>query len=238
MNVDKSQQKLLKLLVETEPTPVVTKSKHTDNSSIILGGIFMEAGKKNSNGRMYDVEDLNTAVEEFLPMIESGRALSELEHSEATVINPDRACARITSLKRKGNQFLGEAVVLAANPSKGIAGTPCGTLLASLLQYGTNVGWSSRGLGELDESGNVKDFHLVTIDCVLNPSTGYMSKNTANRFVDGVLESANFVIGNHTSTQLIYEAFTKNISKLPVDATEKHAKITKAIEQFLTAITG
>ena len=233
-----TNQKVFNLIVETNPAKVITKTKSSNLSdAIILGGIFMEANKKNSNGRMYDLDNLVEAVKEFTPIIEAGRALAELEHPDSTVINPDRACARITSIKQKGNQFLGEAVVLAANPEKGILGTPCGSLLASLLQYGTQVGWSSRGLGELDDDGVVKDFHLVTVDCVLDPSIGYMANSNATRFVDGVLESAEFVVNNHKSTEVIYEKFQKNIAKLPKNTTAKRDKIAKALQLFLTTIS-
>lgn len=234
-----TNQKVFNLIVETNPAKVITKTKSYNSSdAIILGGIFMEANKKNSNGRMYDLDNLVEAVKEFTPIIKTGRALAELEHPDSTVINPDRACARITSIKQNGNQFLGEAVVLSANPEKGILGTPCGSLLASLLQYGTQVGWSSRGLGDIDEEdGVVKDFHLITVDCVLDPSIGYMANSNATRFVDGVLESAEFVVSNHKSTEVIYEKFQKNISKLPKNTTAKQDKITKALQLFLTTIS-
>lgn len=237
-NKNPLQKKVLNLIVETQPAKVVNKNlgKKSSDLPIILGGVFMEAGKKNTNGRMYDLNCLVNAVEKFQPEIAEGRALAELEHPEATTINPDRACARIISIKQKCNQFLGEAVVLAANPEKGILGTPCGSLLASLLQYGTHVGWSSRGLGEIDTNNVVNDFHLITVDCVLQPSIGYMANSNATRFVDGILESANFVVNNHKSTELIYERFDKTLDKLPINIDAKHEKIAKAVKQFFNSI--
>lgn len=226
-----------KLIVETESSEVVVKSSPL-KLPIILSGIFLEGAKRNNNGRLYQMDDLITATNEFQPIIKAGRALAELEHPEATVINPDRACARITSLVQKNNQFLGEAVVLAADPNRGILGTPCGTLLGSLLQYGTKVGWSSRGLGDQADDDTVSNFHLVTIDCVLNPSIGYMADSNATRFVDGILESTNTVVNNHNRTQLVYEAFVRNISNLSIDKTTKRAKLNSAINTFLSSIKG
>ena len=230
----KNNKKRYNLLVETTPKNVVLRNDK--DSPAILEGVFLEAGRINANDRQYDIEDLSRAVNDFQPMIYEGRALSELEHPESTEINPDRACARILKLERDGNQFLGEAVVLASYPDKGIVGTPCGTLLLSLLQYGTKVGWSSRGVGDVSHDNIVRDYHLVTVDCVLNPSTGYMSKNDMSRFVDGVLESTEVVLNNHVNRQLIFEALNKNISKLPLRQDDKYTKIEQALSKFLIEI--
>lgn len=236
MNNNNNQRRLFKLIVETKPSDVVTKSANSLGYPILISGVFLEAEKRNNNGRKYALDDLTRAVNEFQPLIADGRALSELEHPESDKINPDRACARITKIEQRKNQFLGEAVVLAADPTKGILGTPCGTLLAALLQYGTKVGFSSRGLGELDDDDTVHGYHLVTVDTVLNPSIGYVTNSNATRFVDGVLESTDYVVNNHSSTQVIYEAFNKNIKRLPVDNKAKYQKLTTALDTFLTTI--
>lgn len=228
-------QKPLKLIVETQPSLAKTKS-NSSGLPIILEGVFMEANKQNGNGRQYDLNSLITAANEFQPMIDSGRALSELEHPDTTTINPDRACARITSIKRNNNEFIGEALVLAADPARGIMGTPCGTLLASLLQYGTKVGWSSRGVGDIDNDNVVRDFHLVTIDCVLQPSTGHMASSNAAQYVDGILESADFVANRHDDTVLLFEALNKSVKTLPVDTTAKYERISTAVNTFLNSI--
>ena len=127
-----------------------------------------------------------------------------------------------------------KAVVLSSIPSKNIHGTPCGDLLASLLQYGTKVGWSSRGVGEVNESGNVTDFHLCTVDCVLDPSIGRFAKSNANRFVDGVLESKEFVLKSHSKAQPIFEAIEKDISHLPTKQDDRIEHIITAFNKLLT----
>lgn len=229
-----------KLLVETHPNEVLverTSNKSSSNLPIIMKGVFMEAGKRNNNGRVYDLASMSAAVDKFQSLISSGGALSELEHPESTDINPDRACARITSLTRSGNKFMGEAVVLAADPERGILGTPCGTLVASLLQYGTKMGWSSRGLGELDNNDIVRNFHIVTVDCVLQPSTGYKTENNATRYIDGILESTDYVIKNHLATEPIFESLRTNVAKLPRKSDDKHEKIRLALNAFFNDIT-
>ena len=233
--------KKFNLIVEASPLPVVKAKGAKADEPIMLEGIFMEAAIKNGNGRTYSLNELTKAVEEFQPMIKENRALAELEHPDNTIIDPQRACARILSLtqsKENKNQFLGKAVVLSSIPSKNIHGTPCGDLLASLLQYGTKVGWSSRGVGEIDEKGSVSDYHLITVDCVLDPSIGKFASSNGNRFVDGVLESKEFVLKSHPNAQPIFEAIEKDLSNLSIDKTAKYEKINYALNRFFDSLKG
>lgn len=233
--------KNFKLIVEANPLPVVKAKTLKADEPIILDGVFMEASKRNGNNRTYSLEEMVNAVKEFQPMITESRALAELEHPETTEINPQRACARILELKQSSenkNWFIGKAVVLSSIPSKNIHGTPCGDLLASLLQYGTKVGWSSRGVGEVNESGNVTDFHLCTIDCVLDPSIGRFSNSNGNRFIDGVLESKEFVLKSHSKAQPIFEAIEKDLSHLPSKQDDKIEHIINSFNTFFKNLKG
>ena len=230
-----------KLVVEANPLPVVKAKSSKADEPIILDGVFMEAARKNGNNRTYSLEEMVKAVKEFQPMITENRALAELEHPEVTEINPQRACARILELKQSSeneNLFMGKAVVLSSIPSKNIHGTPCGDLLASLLQYGTKVGWSSRGVGEVNESGEVTDFHLCTVDCVLDPSIGKFSNSNGNRFIDGVLESKEFVLKSHSKAQPIFEAIEKDLSHLPSKQSERQEHLLGAFNRFFTNLRG
>lgn len=230
-----------KLIVEANPLPVVKAKTSKADEPIMLDGVFMEASKKNGNNRTYSLEEMVNAVKEFQPMINENRALAELEHPETTEINPQRACARILELKQSSeneNLFLGKAVVLSSIPSKNIHGTPCGDLLASLLQYGTKVGWSSRGVGEVNDSGEVTDFHLCTVDCVLDPSIGRFANTTANRFIDGVLESKEFVLKSHSKAQPIFEAIEKDLSHLPSKQSDRQERLLEAFNKFFTNLRG
>lgn len=227
--------KNFRLIVEANPLPVAKAKISKADEPIILDGVFMEASKKNGNNRTYSLEEMSRAVKEFQPMITESRALAELEHPETTEINPARACARILELKQNPsdkNLFMGKAVVLSSIPSKNIHGTPCGDLLASLLQYGTKVGWSSRGVGEVNESGNVSDFHLCTIDCVLDPSIGRFANSSGNRFVDGILESKEFVLKSHSKAQPIFEAIEHDVSRLPLKESARQEHIYNALQKF------
>lgn len=203
----------MKLIVESDIKNIqVIKEEFTKDrpNTIKLRGPFLEYGLKNGNNRTYLKEELEEQVKKFdEDMIKTGRALCELEHPDTIVISPENACARILSLTQNDaeNQFIGEAVVLASDDRFGIKGTPKGDVLASLLQYGTAVGFSSRGVGEVGDDNIVRDYQLVTVDCVLQPSIGKYSESNAGRFVNGILESKEFVLNHHG--YIVEKAYSK-----------------------------
>ena len=144
-------------------------------------------------------------------------------------INPDRVCAKTISLKEDNKSWIGTSVVLASDEKYGIKGTKCGDLLKSLLQFDVACGHSSRGVGNVNEStGVVEDYQLVCIDTVLNPSIGIFNKSNCNRFVNGILESKNFIVNTHGDIlEEAFDGFEKKISKMPNTA------ITKEKVEFL-----
>jgi hypothetical protein len=48
--------------------------------------------------------------------------------------------------------------------------TPMGNIISTLLESGARLGVSSRGSGNVNESGQVSDFDIVTVDIVAQPS--------------------------------------------------------------------
>ena len=48
--------------------------------------------------------------------------------------------------------------------------TPMGNICKTLLESGVKLGVSSRGSGNVNENGIVKDFEIITVDIVANPS--------------------------------------------------------------------
>ena len=51
-----------------------------------------------------------------------------------------------------------------------ILDTPMGKIAEALLKGGAKLGVSSRGSGNVNESGRVSDFDIVTVDIVAQPS--------------------------------------------------------------------
>jgi hypothetical protein len=103
-----------------------------------------------------------------------------------------------------GNVFHGKSKVLT---------TPCGLIVKALVNDGVKVGMSSRALGQLvnessDGVSRVKEMRLVAIDCVADPSF-------PKAFVNGILESKQWVIATDGTYEEAYNNFEKRIKTLP-----------------------
>ena len=139
-------------------------------------------------------------------MVKTGRAMGELNHPATADVDLERACHLVTEMSQEGNVFYGKSKVLS---------TPTGLIVRSLINDGVRVGMSSRALGQLiPESGTdgvnrVKDFKLVAIDCVADPSF-------PKAFVNGILESKQYVVNKYGQFEESYETFEKNISNMPL----------------------
>lgn len=166
-----ANNRILKMITESAPEVQILKEAYDPAKprTIKFKGIFLVSEKKNGNNRIYPYEELSREVERFkTEMIETNRALMELEHPSSCEIDPTRASARILSLEEDNKQWIGEAVMLCSDEKFGIKGTVCGDTLYSLTQYGTKWGVSSRAMGTVDDdTGIVSDLNLVTIDTVL-----------------------------------------------------------------------
>lgn len=205
-------------------------------------GIFCESERRNANGRIYPYELLKTEVERFdREMVKTGRALAELEHSQEATICPDNVCARILSLTEDNKAWVGTGVILCSDEKFGIKGTPKGDLLCALTNYGTKWGMSTRALGDVDEStGQVTDLHLVTIDCVLEPSIGSMCESNGDRFVNGILESKQFICSVHG--EVLEEKYSKlesSLKKMPNTfiSSKRNAKVYEALNAFFKSLS-
>ena len=236
--------KTLKLITESASEIEMLKAERDPNKPFTMKyrGIFCESCSKNANGRTYPYELLKNEVERFdTEMIKTSRALGELEHSSEPEINPMRAAVRILSLTEDNKVWIGEGVILCSDEKFGIKGTVCGDCLAALTQYGTKWGVSSRALGELGDDGVVTDLHLVCIDTVMNPSIGEMVSSDGNRFVNGILESKQWICNIHG--QLVeskIEKLEKAMEKSPNTfiSSKKSEYAAKAFADFLKDIRG
>ena len=166
--------KTMKLITESlDPAEMMIQKYDPSKPRVMkFKGPFMMCNSRNGNGRIYKYDDMKAEAERFTrEMINENRALMELEHPSESTINPARVSARTLSLTEDKNVWIGEGVILWSDEKFGIKGTPCGDLLAALTNYGTKWGVSSRAVGEVDEStGVVKEFHLICLDTVLEPS--------------------------------------------------------------------
>lgn len=172
-------------------------------STLFIKGPYMMAEGVNKNRRKYPIDELRGEVKRYSEeMIKHNRAMGELNHPESADVDLERACHIVTEMYEEDNVFYGKSKVLS---------TPCGLIVKSLVQDGVQVGMSSRALGTLEEGVScnvVRNVKLVAIDCVADPSF-------SKAFVNGILESKQWVLASDGKFEEAYETFEESISKLP-----------------------
>lgn len=207
----------LKLLVETPTVDafeyVVEEKSGNQPSTLYIKGPYMQCEEVNKNKRIYDSREMDSEVNRYInEMIKSNRSMGELNHPTAAEVNLERACHLVTELKKEGNVYYGKSKVLT---------TPMGQIVRSLVNDGVKVGMSSRALGRLEEAGNgvnrVKDFRLVAVDCVADPSF-------SKAFVNGILESKQFVVTQDGHYEEYYDNFCNGLKNLPKKDVEAYLK--------------
>jgi hypothetical protein len=191
-------------------------------SSLYIKGPYMGAEVINKNRRKYPIDELRPEVDRYInEMVTSGRAMGELNHPSSPDVNLERACHLVTELWEDNNVFYGKSKVLS---------TPCGHITRCLVQDGVKIGMSSRSLGTLEESADfntVRNLKIVAIDCVADPSF-------SDAFVNGILESKQWVLADSGKFEEVYERFEKGIGKIPKHDIEAHLReqIIKFIQSF------
>jgi hypothetical protein len=156
-----SEQQLLFEELSPSQAGLITESS-PDGKFTWLNGIFMQGGIKNRNGRVYPITEIQAAVQNAQQRItETNGIFGELDHPQTLTINLDRISHVITELSVEGNNAIGKAKLL---------NTPMGNIAKELAASGVALGVSSRGAGQVDESGGVRGFNFVTVDIVAQPS--------------------------------------------------------------------
>ena len=194
---------LVETLGDDSKIKVLTEAKENGEKKYFIEGIFAQAELKNRNGRIYPKKVLEKAVESYQSVIEAKRAQGELNHPPHPNINPERASHLIEKLVWEGNNVMGRAKILTS--------LPMGKIVKGLIDEGVNFGVSTRGMGSISESNGVKivqgDFVLNTVDVVSDPSG-------IDCWVEGVLESKEWVIDALTGQWVIAEQNKKQLKSL------------------------
>lgn len=226
--------KPLKLITETDfrDYDVIIEQENPDAPKFLkVKGPYIVAEEKNANGRIYKRNIMESSVSTFKKeLIDTGRAFGELNHPTHTEIDQKEVCHRVLDLVQEGNIWVGTSIILCSSPDGKIKGTPNGDILASILQHGGKPGMSTRGVGNINESGVVDEYQLITVDCVSNPSG-------PGCFVNGILEARNFMIDQHGDiVEIAYEKLEKDLMNLPTKMEEKNDHIIKVLKEFIKSI--
>lgn len=129
---------------------------------LYMSGVFIQGGVRNLNQRVYPVGEISRAVDAVTEILAKGESvLGECDHPEELTINLDRVTHMITKMWMDGNVGMGKLQILP---------TPHGNIIKTLLEAGVKLGVSSRGSGNVNDSGQVSDFEIVTVDIVARPS--------------------------------------------------------------------
>lgn len=133
-----------------------------DGKDLYMQGLFIQGDVKNQNGRVYPKDEIKRAVENVTERLNKGETvMGELDHPEELQINLDRVSHIITEMMCNDANGMGKLKVID---------TPMGNIARALLKAGAKLGVSSRGSGNVNESGRVSDFDIVTVDIVAQPS--------------------------------------------------------------------
>ena len=140
---------------------IVTESTQ-DGKNLFMQGIFVQGDTRNQNSRVYPVNEISKAVKAIQEKIESGYSvLGEADHPDDLQVNLDRVSHLIEKMWMDGQDGYGRLKLLP---------TPMGNICKTLIENGVKLGVSSRGSGNVTESGSVSEFEIQTVDLVANPS--------------------------------------------------------------------
>lgn len=217
----------MKLITEkVEDVQYLTELSEDGKKKLYIEGIFLQAECVNKNKRKYSKGIMEREVARYgKEYIKENRALGELGHPDGPQVNLDRVSHRIISLKEDGNNYIGKALVLD---------TPMGTIVRNLIEGGTKLGVSSRGLGSLKPVNGINevqdDFFLATAaDVVHDPSA-------QSAFIDGIMENKEWICESGIFVPRLIEDTKKEIEQSTRSRELDGKKIVELFDRFLNRL--
>ena len=141
---------------------IVLETDESNGKTLHLTGICIQGDIRNANQRVYSSYEISKAVTTLNEQISGGYSvLGEVDHPSDLKINLDRVSHMIVKMWMDGPNGYGKLKIIP---------TPMGQLIKTMLESGVKLGVSSRGSGEVDNSGNVRGFEIITVDIVAQPS--------------------------------------------------------------------
>jgi hypothetical protein len=214
-------------LISEEATNVefLTEATKSGGKNYFIEGIFMQANKKNRNGRIYPTEVLQKEAKRYSDeFIVKKRAFGELGHPDGPTVNLERVSHMIEELEEVDQNFMGRAKILD---------TPYGKIVKSLIDEGAQLGVSSRGMGSLkagrDGVSEVQgDFYLATAaDIVADPSA-------PDAFVAGIMEGKEWIWDNGLLKETQIQEYKDKIVKS--SRKERESVLVEAFKDFIVKL--
>ena len=196
------------LLIETNTFKInplqLTENVNGENGNLMVEGILATAEVKNGNGRYYSKDLWNREMEKYGELIKERRSMGELDHPESQVINLKNVSHNIKDINWDGKNIMGTIEILP---------TPSGNILKALIDSGITVGVSSRGMGSLEQKGDLMevqdDFELLCWDFVSTPSNPGSYMHTLN-------EGKNVVTYDYTNVNKIIHEILCSKGSCPI----------------------
>jgi len=205
----------------------LTEATKSGGKNYFIEGIFMQANKKNRNGRVYPTEILQKEARRYTTeFIKKKRAFGELGHPDGPTVNLERVSHMIEELEEVGQNFMGRAKVLD---------TPYGKIVKNLIDEGAQLGVSSRGMGSLKPGRNgisevQGDFYLATAaDIVADPSA-------PDAFVHGIMEGKEWVWDNGAVREVDIATYKKELDMKYKKKQVREEKEAEIFEDFLSKL--
>ena len=215
----------MKLIAEYSDNDVeiITEAKESGGKDYFIEGVFMQAEKKNRNGRVYPRPIMEKAVDKYVKeQVSTKRAVGELNHPDGPTVNLDKVSHLIEALDWQKDDVVGKARILD---------TPNGQIVKGLLDGGVKLGVSTRGMGSLEQRNGVMvvkdDFILNTVDIVQDPSA-------PTAFVNGIMEGVEWVWNNGVIQPQVIEKMETEIKNAP--RADLYETQTREFKNFLSMI--
>lgn len=194
----------MKLITEiNEQVNIINEATESGKKEFFIEGPFLQAEKKNRNGRIYPMSVMEREVNRYVTeYVDKNRAYGELGHPSGPTLNLERVSHMTKSLRKEGSDYIGKAKIID---------TPYGNIVKNLMMEGATLGVSSRGMGSLKEKNGVMevqdDFWLATAaDIVADPSA-------PDAFVRGIMEGKEWVWDNGIIKEMNVDNYKKQIKK-------------------------
>ena len=144
---------------------LLSEGKMSERGNPLVHGILATCEVENGNGRYYSEKLWKREIDKYMDLVKQNRACGELDHPESQVVNLKNVSHNIKDINWDGKNIMGTIEILP---------TPSGNILKALIDNGITVGVSSRGMGSLEQKGDIMDvqdaFELLCWDFVSTPS--------------------------------------------------------------------